>query len=197
MDKKLRKWAVKQQWSETETSPGATADGSKGGQLSGAAGHFVQEDPSHHDGRSAEWTTETHAGSVSTSALSERDADDEPDSDGDVGPQRPGVGHCCEYTYTRQEHGGGDLPVEQTILHQAGPGDARGDVPIVFGAARGIGPSSTTLPSSSISLTAVSASPGYLPGKDARPGVFVTTSLASADILMAEDELLHMLVDWG
>lgn len=41
------------------------------------------------------------------------------------------------------------------------------------------------------------AFPGYTPRPEARPGVFTDTPLTSADVLMAEDELLNMLSDWG
>lgn len=43
----------------------------------------------------------------------------------------------------------------------------------------------------------MNATPGYLPAQKALPRVFMDTPLASANVLMAEDELLHMLGDWG
>lgn len=82
---------------------------------------------------------------------------------------------------------------------------------VAFGVARGTQPTSTTLPSSTTSTSPPQRTAGPpapvnpTSGGDADPrhypeagrGIFLDTPLASGDAMIGEDELLHLLGDWG
>lgn len=69
---------------------------------------------------------------------------------------------------------------------------------VAFRTGHGLDPLVTTLPSSSSNPPVASRTPSENPsGQYSTLGVFVSTALASADTLTAEDELLNLLGDWA